>query len=77
MVIKFDIINQEIDLTRVLNSDRKEWWFENSFPKIPINTPIESLTNDQKISLIKLAIYEGYLETEILCNLKNTSFKIR
>jgi hypothetical protein len=67
MKINFNIINQEIDLTRELN-DRKEWWFNNAFPKIPIETDIKDLTNEQKISLVKLAIYEGYLDEETLCN---------
>lgn len=74
--INFNILNQEIDLTEVLNSDRKEWWFTNSSPQIPIETKVEDLTNDQKISLVKLAIYEGWLDTEILCNLSHKSFKI-
>jgi len=75
MKINFNILNQEVDLTRVL-SDRKEWWFNNSIPKIPLETKIEDLTDQQKISLVKLAIYEGYLDTETLCNLPNKNFNI-
>ena len=75
MKINFNILNQEIDLTRVL-ADRKDWWFNNSIPKIPLDTKVEDLTNTQKISLVKLAIYEGYLDAEILCNLSHESFKI-
>lgn len=76
MKINFNILNQEIDLTDVLNSDRKEWWFNNSFPKIPIETKIEDLTKEQKISLVKLAIYEGWLDSENLCNLPQKCFNI-
>ena len=76
MKIQFDILDQEIDLTEVLNSDQKEWWFKNSFPPIPVETKIEDLTDAQKTSLVKLAIYEGYLDSEFLCNLPNKSFKI-
>ncbi|XAI97301.1 hypothetical protein [Leptolyngbya phage Lbo-JY46] len=74
--INFDILNQEIDLTNVLNSDRKEWWFTNSRPQIPIETKPEDLTDNQKISLVRLAIYEGWLDAELLCNLPKESFKI-
>lgn len=76
MKINFNILNQEIDLTDVLNSDRKEWWFNNSFPKIPIETKIEDLTKEQKISLVRLAIYEGWLDSEMLCNLPQKCFNI-
>lgn len=76
MKIQFDILNQEIDLTNILNSDTKEWWFRNSLPQIPIETKVEDLTNDQKISLVKLAIYEGWLNDEELCNLPKKYFKI-
>jgi len=77
MKIKFDILNQEIDLTDVfLNEQRKKWYFNNCIPKIPEETKIEDLTDDQKISLIKLDIYEGALEQEDICNLPNKSFKI-
>lgn len=75
MKINFNILNQEVDLTKVL-SDKKEWWFNNSIPKIPLETKIEDLTDQQKISLVKLAIYEGYLDTETLCNLPNKDFNI-
>lgn len=74
-IINFNLINQKIDLTESL-IERKEWWFNSCTPKIPVETEIENLTNEQKISLIKLAIYEGYLDIEHLCNLPNTSFKI-
>ena len=33
-------------------------------------------TDEQKISLVKLAIYEGFLDTEMLCNSPHSSFKI-
>ena len=77
MKIKFDILNQEIDLADVFkNENQKAWFFKNSLPKIPETTKIEDLTEQQKISLVKLAIYEGSLEQEELCNLPNKSFKI-
>lgn len=76
MKINFNILNQEIDLTDVLNSDRKEWWFNNCLPKIPIETKIEDLTKEQKISLVRLAIYEGWLDSEMLCNLPQKCFNI-
>lgn len=77
MKIKFDILNQEVDLTDTLtNEHRKKWYFKNCLPKIPEDTKIEDLTEQQKISLVKLAIYEGYLETEDLCNLSHQNFKI-
>lgn len=77
MKIQFDILNQEIDFTEVFKSERKQWWFANCRPIIPPETNIEDLTEIQKISLIKLAIYEGYLGDELLCNLKHDSFKIK
>jgi len=75
MKINFNIINQEIDLTRAL-SDRKEWWFNNAIPKIPVETDIKDLTNEQKISLVQLAIYEGRLDQETLCNKPKHFFTI-
>jgi len=75
MKINFNILNQEINLTRNL-ATRKEWWFNNAIPKIPLETKVEDLTDEQKISLVKLAIYEGFLDTEMLCNLPHSSFKI-
>lgn len=77
MKIKFDILNQEIDLTNVfIDEQRKKWYFKNCFPKIPEETKMDDLTDAQKISLVKLSIYEGALEQEDLCNLPNKSFKI-
>lgn len=73
MIINFNILNQKVDLTEALK-DRKEWWFKNT--NIPENTKIEDLTDEQKISLVRLAIYEGDLDSEILCNLPLKSFKI-
>lgn len=75
MKIQFDIINQEVDLSNAIQND-KNWWFNNCYPKIPLETKIEDLTNEQKISLVKLAIYEGYLDSQKLCNLPNKDFKI-
>jgi hypothetical protein len=75
MTINFSISNQSLDLTYAL-AESKDWWFNNALPKIPLETNIEDLTNDQKISLVKLAIYENYLNTEHLCNLPNNSFTI-
>lgn len=48
MKINFNILNQEIDLTDVLNSESKIWWFNNCSPKIPIETKSEDLTKEQK-----------------------------
>lgn len=77
MKINFNIIDQEIDLTSIFNDEkRKQWWFNNSLPKISIETKIEDLTEENKKSLVKLAIYEGYLDSENLCNLPNKNFKI-
>ena len=74
--INFNILDLNIDLSHIISSGRMEWWFNNRLPKIPLDTKIEDLTNDQKISLVKLAIYEGFLDTEELCNLPHKSFKI-
>lgn len=71
--INFNIVNQEIDLTEALNTN-KEWWFKNV--GIDVNKKIEDLDNNDKIGLIQLAIYEGYLDTEILCNQPKKSFTI-
>jgi len=76
MKINFNILNQEIDLTSILNSDWKIFWFNNCSPKIPIETKSEDLTKEQKISLIKLAIFEGWLDTEKLANLPQKYFHI-
>jgi hypothetical protein len=77
MKIKFDILNQEIDLTDVFKDENKKvWYFKNCLPKIPETTKIEDLTEQQKISLIRLAIYEGFIEQEDLCNLPIKSYKI-
>lgn len=77
MKIKFDILNQEIDLTNVFKDEnQKAWYFKNSLPKIPEDTKIENLTEQQKISLVRLAIYEGFIEQEDLCNLPIKSYKI-
>lgn len=77
MKIKFDILNQEIDLTDVfIDEQRKKWYFKNCLPQIPEETKMDDLTDAQKISLVKLSIYEGALEQEDLCNLPNKSFKI-
>ena len=51
MKINFNILNQEIDLTKAL-AGRKDWWFNNSEPLIPIETKIEDLTDSQKKSLV-------------------------
>lgn len=76
MKINFNILNQEIDLTDVLNSESKIWWFNNCSPKIPIEIKSEDLTKEQKISLIKLAMFEGWLDTENLANLPQKYFHI-
>lgn len=77
MIFKFNIINQEIDLSNIMaDEQRRKWYFKNSLPKIPEETKIEDLTDKQKISLIKLSIYEGALDQEELCNLPHQSFKI-
>jgi len=77
MNINFNIINQKLDLTSVLkDSTRKEWWFNNTIPKIPLETKSEDLTDSQKISLVKLAIYEGWFDIEMISNLPDTSFQI-
>ena len=76
MIVKFNIVNLEIDFTDRLSNSRKEWWFNNCFPKIPVETKIEDLTDNQKVSLIKLAMYEGYLDQEVLCNMSSYFFTI-
>jgi hypothetical protein len=75
MKINFNILDQEIDLTIALTQN-KEWWFNNCNPKIPIETKVEDLTNEQKILLVQLAIYEGHLSEETLYNLPNNLFII-
>ena len=75
MKINFNILNQEIDLTEAL-SRKKDWWFNLSEPPIPLETKIEDLTDSQKKSLVLLAIFEGYLDTETLCNLPHRDFTI-
>jgi hypothetical protein len=76
MIINFDIIDIKVDLTRALTKD-KDWWFSNSLPQIPLETELKDLTDDQKISLIKLAIYEGYLDSNTLCNASHNNFKVK
>jgi hypothetical protein len=57
MKIKFDILNQEIDLGYVFkNKPLKSWYFSNCNPSIPIATKQEDLTHAQKVSLINLAM---------------------
>ena len=75
MKINFNILNVEIDLTNYLELD-KNWLFNNCDPKIPLNTEIEDLTDENKKSLIPLAISEGLLELEIIYNLPKESFQI-
>jgi hypothetical protein len=75
--IDFDILNQSIDLDFLLiDTKQKNYWFSNTSPKIPIDTEIEDLTDDQKIALIRLAIYENYLDIEMISDLPNESFNI-
>jgi hypothetical protein len=77
MKIQFDILNQEINLDYVFKDERiLRWWYRNALPQIPTETKKEDLTESQKISLVKLAIYEGHLDSEQLCNLSHNSFKI-
>lgn len=75
MNINFNIINVEIDLTNYLKVD-KDGLFNGCDPKIPLDTKIEDLTDENKKSLISLAIYEGLLELEMLWNLPKESFQI-
>ena len=77
MKVKFNILNQEIDLTNMfIKYESKEWWFRNCRPTIPLETKHEDLNNEQKIALIKLAIYEERISTESLCNLTNECVQI-
>ena len=77
MKVKFNILNQEIDLTNLfIKYESKEWWFRNCRPTIPLETKLEDLTNEQKIALIKLAIYEERISTESLYNLTNECVQI-
>lgn len=75
MKIEFNILNLQIDLEYALK-ENKEWWFRNSTPQIPIDRKIEDLTEENKISLVKLAIYEGFLESDNLANMPKKSFNI-
>jgi hypothetical protein len=76
MIIKFDITDLEIDLTDTLKEDRiKEWWFRNA--KVSVDKDIEDLTEEDKINMIKLAIYEDHINDENLCNLSSKHFKIK
>lgn len=76
MILTFSIDTLKIDITEILIDDySREWWFKNC--KIPLNTKVENLTEENKIQLIKLAMYENYLSIEELCNLSNNNFKLK
>lgn len=76
MVIKFDITDLKVDLTHIsIEPATKDWWFRNA--KISVDKNIEDLTEEDKINIVKLAIYEGYITIEELCNLPNNQFKIK
>lgn len=76
MVIKFDITDLKVDLTHICTEPAsKDWWFRNA--KISVDKNIEDLTEEDKINIIKLAIYENHITNEDLCNLPNKYFKIK
>lgn len=76
MIIKFDITDLEIDLTDTLKENHsKDWWFRNA--NISVDKNIEDLNEEDKINIIKLAIYEDHINDEHLCNLLNKHFKIK
>lgn len=77
MKINFNIKNLSVDLSYVFeNENTKKWWYNNVSHKIPFDTKPEELTDSQKISLVKLAIYEGLIEEEDLWNTPSESFEI-
>lgn len=76
MIIKFDITGLEVDLTHIgVEPATKDWWFRNA--KISVDKNIEDLTEEDKINIVKLAIYENHITNEDLCNLPNKYFKIK
>ena len=77
MKIKFSII-QEFDIEQIIKNEKeKKWFWKNSLPSIPEETRPEELTDAQKIALIKLLIYEGWLGREDdLANLPDSNFAL-
>ena len=77
MKINFKFTNLEVDLSYPFsNKKSKEWWFSNCIPSIPLDAKEEDLTDSQKKSLIKLAIYEGQIDSESLCNMDSELIEI-
>ena len=77
MKIKF-AITKEFDIEQIIKDEKeKKWFWKNSFPSISEETRPEELTDAQKIALIKLLIYEGWLGREAdLSNLPASKFAL-
>ena len=77
MKIKFSI-TKEFDIEQIIkDEEQKKWFWKNSFPSISEETRPEELTDAQKIALIKLLIYEGWLGREAdLSNLPASKFAL-
>lgn len=77
MKIKFSI-TKEFDIEQIIkDEEQKKWFWKNSFPSISEETRPEELTDSQKIALIKLLIYEGWLGREDdLSNLPDSKFAL-
>jgi hypothetical protein len=77
MVIKFDITDLEVDLTYPLTHHNtiNGWWFRNA--NIPLDRKLEDLTNEEKVRLVTLAIYENYITIEDILELDDKQFKIK
>lgn len=77
MKIKFSI-TKELDIEQIIkDEEQKKWFWKNSFPSISEETRPEELTDAQKIALIKLLIYEGWLGREDdLANLPDSNFAL-
>lgn len=77
MKIKFSI-TKEFDIEQIIkDEEQKKWFWKNSFPSISEETRPEELTDAQKIALIKLLIYEGWLGREDdLSNLPDSNFAL-
>ena len=75
MRIKFNILDLEVELA-LEDDQRKKWWFNNANPKIPLEKKLEDLTEDEKISLVRLALFENHIDTEELANLHKSQINI-
>ena len=77
MKLQFSI-TKEFNIEEIVKDEKKRNWFwRNSFPPIPKETKPEELTDVQKLALIKLLIYEGWLGKEDdISNLPDSNFNL-